>query len=137
MFEHGFLARLQTQEAYRALSNDERCGQIKESVLSHLRQLFQVRQGSNPFLEGYGVPDFNDLVYQFPDAIVHIGAAIRKLIDQYEPRLSRVRVNYLPAYDDPLRLRFSIEAMLSGQRGEFPVRFRTVMTSAGQTFIEQ
>jgi type VI secretion system protein len=111
--------------------------QAVDSVLGHLRRMFNVRQGSVPAAPTYGLPDFNDLVFQFPDAIVQIQRAIRICIEQYEPRLHNVRVHYVEDKDDPLHLRFEIRAELVVETERAPVYFETALDASGRASVRR
>ena len=85
---------------------------MQDSVLSNVQNMLNVRLGSVKGLEEYGMPDFNDVVNQFPDAISRIRYAIRDFLEAYEPRLTQVYVHYLPDPDQPLLMKFAVEATL-------------------------
>ena len=84
-----------------------------EDILDHLRDLFNVRQGSVPIRLDYGMSDFNDIVHQFPDALIVIRNEIRRQIVAFEPRLHDVTVRHVPTPDNPLKLVFSVVATLA------------------------
>ncbi len=99
---------------------------IVDSILRHLRQLLNTKQGNVPIGEDYGTPDFTDLFNTFSrtrvDAKREIEKAIRLAIQKYEPRLEWVRVNMIEneeeedyPYTDPLTLRFQIMGRLSDE----------------------
>ncbi len=85
---------------------------LLEDVLGHLRELFNVRQGSVPIRPDYGMPDINDVVHEFPDAIEILRTEIRHQLEKFEPRLSEVAVRHVPSPDRPLSLVFRITASL-------------------------
>ena len=72
---------------------------------------------------------------QFPDAISRISYTIRDFLECYEPRLQQVYVHYLPDPDQPLFLRFSVEASLKHRGKTSKVAFDTVLTGAGQATV--
>jgi type VI secretion system protein len=81
------------------------------------------------------MPDFNDLVVQFPEAILEIQRAIKLSIEQYEPRLKNVRIKHVPDDDNPLNLRFEITAQLVTSEGKTALWFETFLDTAGQISI--
>jgi type VI secretion system protein len=108
-----------------------------ESVTSNLQQMLNVREGSVSSLPDYGMPDFNDLVYEFPDAIYQLQVAIRRFLLKYEPRIDDVLVSYVPDATQPLQLRYQVEVNLkhaSIESGAF--QFETVITGSGQAFVK-
>jgi type VI secretion system protein len=86
---------------------------LLEDVLDHLRELFNVRQGSVPIRTDYGMSDFNDMVRQFPDALLELRGEIRRQIVAFEPRLKDVVVRHVPMPEEPLKLVFSVTATLT------------------------
>lgn len=108
---------------------------VADSVLGHLRKMLNVRQGSVPTLPDYGMPDFNDLLVELPEAIVEIQRALRICIEQYEPRLKRVRIKHLPDQENPLNLRFEITAQLVTGEGNAAMQFETSLDTSGRVSI--
>lgn len=86
---------------------------LLEDVLDHLRELFNVRQGSVPIRTDYGMSDFNDMVRQFPDALLELRGEIRRQIVAFEPQLKDVVVRHVPMPEEPLKLVFSVTATLT------------------------
>ena len=105
------------------------------SVITNVQNMLNTRLGSVKGLEEYGMPDFNDVVNQFPDAISRICYAIRDFLERYEPRLQQVYVYYLPDPDQPLLLKFAVEASLRHRGQTSKVAFDTVLTGAGQATV--
>ncbi len=84
-----------------------------EDMLGYLRELFNVRQGSVPIRSDYGLPDFNDIVHQFPDAIDVLRAEIARQIQMFEPRFRDITVRHVPAANRPLSLLFRVNARIA------------------------
>lgn len=84
--------------------------------------------------EDYGVPDFSDFLNALPDSIRDIEKNIRTAIQKYEPRLSGVRVNFIPQEEDPLSLRFQITARLA-MDAKTQVFIETIVDADGQVEI--
>jgi type VI secretion system protein len=108
---------------------------VTESVLNYLRKMLNVRQGSVATLPDFGMPDLNDLYTQYPEPIAALRGIIRKLIEDYEPRLKAVAVNYVPDEDNPLSLRFDITAYIKVDDKRTPLRFETVVGESGRTLV--
>jgi type VI secretion system protein len=126
MREERLLERIRTWEmgSERRIKEDPR--RIIDSILKHLRQLLNTKQGNVPIGEDYGTPDFTDFFITFPRTKMEpkreIEKAIRLAIQKYEPRLEGVRVNLIEkeeeevySYTDPLTLRFQIMGRLSDE----------------------
>lgn len=104
-------------------------------VLSHLRELFNVRQGAIPTRPDYGMPDINGLINGFPDAIEILRGAIAEQIRAFEPRLEVVAVRHEPDPDHPLTLAFSIQAQLILAERRERVVFATAINDDGKVTL--
>ncbi|MEM8985874.1 MAG: type VI secretion system baseplate subunit TssE [Pseudomonadota bacterium] len=134
-FEKSLLERIRAGDpsAHRRVTLEP--ADVAESVIRHLAKMFNVRQGSALTSPDYGMPDFNDLALQFPNAINVIRRVIRESVDKYEPRLKNVAVAHMPNEDNPLELRFKITAQLVLDGDKTPVAFETVMDDAGKVRV--
>lgn len=136
MNERSLFERLEQKQA-PTYSMDVDQQSMIESVTSNLQQMLNVRAGSVTSLPDYGMPDFNDLVYEFPDAIYQLQVAIRRFLMRYEPRIADVQVNYIPDRTQPLQLKYQVDVSLKHavmSAGEF--QFETVITGSGQAFVK-
>jgi type VI secretion system protein len=88
-----------------------------ESVLRHLDALFNAHRGSALTRPDYGVPDFNDLIFDFPSAVPRLARIIEEQIRAFEPRLENCSVRPAESAADPLALEFVIAASLVGEEG--------------------
>ncbi len=134
----------QEQSLFERLQNPDESGDYKlkinvnkaaDSVLTHLRNMLNTRQGSVPTLPDYGLPDFNDIASNFPDAIFELRRVIKQSIDNYEPRLSQVKVDYTRDDDKPLSMRYEITAQLSLGGENANVWFETTLDSQGRVKV--
>ncbi len=133
-FERTLLERIDApDDDSRRLQVDS--GRLAQSVLRHLERMLNVRQGSVVTLPDYGVPDVNDLATQFPDALTAIRRVIKQSIEQYEPRLSRISVQYVANEDDPLDVRFKIAARLAVDDTDEPITFETGISNSGRLWV--
>ncbi|MFD2229755.1 type VI secretion system baseplate subunit TssE [Alkalimarinus sediminis] len=108
-----------------------------ESVKSNLQQMLNVREGSVSSLPDYGMPDFNDLVHEFPDAIYQLQKAIKQFLLKYEPRIEDVVVSYIPDTSQPLQLKYQVDVRLaSASMDASAFQFETVITGSGQAFVK-
>jgi type VI secretion system protein len=106
-----------------------------ESIIQNVQNMLNVRMGSVMALPEFGMPDFNDVVNQFPDAIQYIRNAIQHFIEEYEPRIESVNVYYVPDPDQPLHMKYSIEGRIRYQNEVSNVMFDTVLTGSGQATV--
>lgn len=134
MFEQTLFQRLLDPQPGRATTSFDATRQM-DSVLSHLREMFNVRAGAVPTRPDYGLPDFNDLVIQFPAAVPAISRAIKHQIEMFEPRLRKVSVRHVPDPDRPLSLFFNISAEMVMPDGQERVAFETVLGADGSVSV--
>lgn len=127
------LERISSPEQDYNMQIDPR--KCSESVLAHLQKMLNVRQGSCSANPDYGLPDFNRLLSEFPSAIQELRKAIKICIEKYEPRLKRIRVEFLPDEDDPLSLRFEIHANLVIDDHESKVWYETMLDPTGKAKV--
>ncbi|WPD22012.1 MAG: type VI secretion system baseplate subunit TssE [Candidatus Electrothrix scaldis] len=105
------------------------------SVLRHLSRLLNTRQGSVATLPDYGVPDLTNVPGNSVQEIrENIEQILQKIVQKYEPRLSRIRMIMNQNDKDPFALRFRIEAVLTEQEN-VPVTFETVISTDGHIGI--
>ena len=135
MREARLLERIRTWEKDPASREREDPRRVIDSVLAHLHRILNTKQGNVPIAEDYGVPDFTDLLYSYPESVRDIERTIRSAIQKYEPRLKAVKVTFIPQDEDLLSLRFQIAARLSGE-SKTQVFFETVVDSDGKIEIK-
>jgi type VI secretion system protein len=88
------------------------------SVVNHLKQLLNSRQGSTLIDRSYGMPDFTALRATFPDSIRDMERSITRTIERYEPRLKQVDVDFVEQDERDMTLYFHIHALLDSGQGE-------------------
>lgn len=133
--ERSLLERLARAGEQRERSRHVNPAAVADSVFQHLRKMLNVHQGSVPTLPLYGMPDFNDLASRFPEAIQEIKQVLKTTIEQYEPRLKRVRIDHSSDAADPLHLRFEITAQLMVGEGGSAIWFETALDTSGRVSI--
>lgn len=106
-----------------------------ESVAEHLTRMCNVRQGSVTVAPDYGMPNLNDLLSQFPDALNIIRKALQNSVEKYEPRLTRVKVLQIANEDDPFDLRFKISARLVLDEEDRTVSFEALVGPSGRVKV--
>jgi len=105
---------------------------VIHSIMDHLNRLFNARSGSIPHLKDYGLPDISDIYRKIPSGIEELKDAIKRTIEQYEPRLKGPRVVYQENNLKESRLVFIVSGEV--ERGEM-VRFQTTFTQTGHSTI--
>lgn len=121
---------VQAPEGARPPAGVDRTGAV-DSVLANLKDVLNSRAGCAETRPDLGVPDFNDLVGKFPDAIHIIARAVKEQIDRFEPRLASVSVRHVEDPDNPLNLVFEIHAALVVDELQGRVTFETVLGDDG------
>lgn len=105
------------------------------SVAAHLGKMLSVRAGSVQTLPDYGLPDLNDMNQSLHESLTQSRQLIERFIRAYEPRLKHVRVSMQPRDQDPLALRFAIEATLMVEDVKQPVVFIARLCDAGRVEV--
>ncbi|MEM9996413.1 MAG: type VI secretion system baseplate subunit TssE [Bacteroidota bacterium] len=111
----------------RPLSGVVRSEYRIQSIISNLNRLFNTRRGSIQHLPDYGLPDLSTVYRDMPYSLEGLRRTVRLAVEQYEPRLRRVRVTQPDGEGlDPihLRIRFIVTGDIArGERVEFETRF--------------
>jgi type VI secretion system protein len=135
IFERSLLERIDNPDNREARTLSVDINKVSESIIIHLKNMFNVRQGSVMTLDDYGMPDFNDIIAEFPNAIKVVRGVIKDSIRKYEPRLSRVVVSHIDDPNRPLELLFSVKAELQLEDGNVPFVFETVVGDSGSVKV--
>lgn len=136
MNEQSLLSRLDAgkkSNQYTVVADPTR---LIDNICRNLQDMLNVRIGSVLALDEFGMPDFNDVVKEFPDAITRIRNAIQHFISCFEPRLRQVRVKHIHDPEQPLLLKFAICAEVKAAIVTDPISFTTVLTGAGQATVK-
>jgi len=131
------LERIRAQEKNPGIRRKEDPREVIDSVLHHLQQILNTRQGSVPIAGDFGLPDFTELHLDYPDSLRMFERAIRQTIQTYEPRLTGLRVRFVPYEEDPLSLRFQIVAKLESEGYKDPVGFESIVGSDGKIQLKR
>ncbi len=117
----------------RSMTEDPK--KIIDSVMRHLQNVLNTRQGGVQIAEDYGLPDFNDVLHNQAGSPREIEKSIRQTIQKYEPRLRAVRVRYIPIEDDLLSLSFEIHGRIALENTEEPIVFESQLGHDGRITI--
>lgn len=106
---------------------------ILASVLGHLKALLNTRQGSAMIADDLGLPDFTNMIRSFDDMTYEqLSGHIETVLEKYEPRLTRTRIEVLPRDDKVLKLKFKIEGKLRLPGSDMDISFETVVDPEGK-----
>lgn len=83
------------------------------SIKRHLVKLLNARAGTSAATPDLGLADFNLSSMETNDLTQHIATSIRQCIEEYEPRVRVLSVQFMPDPDRPLNLRFKIILVMS------------------------
>lgn len=110
---------------------------LMDSVRTHLRRLLNARHGMSECVMDYGLPAISDLSVDVGDYVRTVQDAIQSTVEQYEPRLRRVRVTRVTDDDEHGRsLTFRVDAVLVGKTSEHRVYYETSLAGGGQFDVE-
>jgi type VI secretion system protein len=136
MREQRLLERICSWEKEPDRRSREDSGRIIDSVMEHLQRILNTRQGSVQIADDFGLPDFTDLIDNYPESIMDLERSIRRMVQKYEPRLTSIQVNFIPQEDENLSLDFQITAELKAGDEKLPVRFDSQMESSGKVNVK-
>lgn len=109
----------------RRLGADRREVDETRAIAEHLQTLLNTREGLSVTHADYGLPDLTDIIHMLPEGVQLLQNAIRDVILKYEPRLSKVRVRFVPS-EDAFVLYFDISARRNDAK-KTPFRIRTAL----------
>lgn len=134
--ERSLLSRIDSADTIGRYTTKVSVDEMLDNISDNVQHMLNVRLGSVKALDDYGMPDFNDVVKEFPDAITRIRSVIKSFLDKYEPRLSNVVVTHIHDPHQPLLLKFSIAGNIKVNNKASKVSFNTVLTGAGQATVK-
>lgn len=113
-----------------APSRETSTSAVLASVLRNINRILNTNQGSSTARPDYGIPDFNQIIQHFPDAVPWLTNLLTEQIHMFEPRIQFCHVRYVSDEDAMLSqgmvtLNFVITAKLADRDGDV-IRFETV-----------
>jgi type VI secretion system protein len=93
--------------------------------------MLNTRLGEAVTVPDYGIEDLSDLTDSFPKAQESWRASIRATIENYEPRLTQVRVRLRPS-ENPFIISFEILAHLTFDENRGPLTLQTEVDHTGR-----
>ena len=111
----------------QALADEEGARRKLRSITDNLSRLFNTRRESLPHLPDYGLPDISQVYRDLPYSIDGLRTAIKQVVEKYEPRLRRVRVEQQGREEDQeMRVSFIVTGeLLQGQKVQFQTTFKS------------
>ncbi len=82
----------------------------------------------------YGLPDLSSIAADSPEARIGLSRQVKRVIEQFEPRLTDVRVSLAEIGDVQRQLHFTVEALLLMEPDAERVVFDTVMELSSGDF---
>jgi type VI secretion system protein len=117
-----------------AIENVPVADRVLWSIRDNLTRLFSAREGIQPHLKNFGLPDISEIYRQMPRGIERLQDAMENAIAKYEPRLARVTIVYKENKENPLCFEFSISGEIAG-KGR--VTFATNLSTTGLPSVSQ
>lgn len=134
MREERLLERIKRWEKEPHARSKEDPKRVVDSVVRHLQQLLNTRQGSVQIADDYGIPDFTHFMHAGVETTTVLESAIKEIIRKYEPRLTNVVVRFTALDEERLSLGFQILGKLT--TGNSDVLFETIVGSDGRVQVK-
>ena len=107
------------------------------SILSYLQKILSTKQGSTLIAYDFGIPDVSNIHDRsYGQYIDEMEESLRKTIEQFEPRLTEVKVSHINENGQKTVMYFKIEAQLTDHTNT-PVLFETVINPDGKIAIHE
>jgi type VI secretion system protein len=111
------------------------------SIVDNLSRLFNTRRGSVAHLPDYGLPDISQVYRDLPYSIEGLREAIKQVVEKYEPRLRRIRVEQQQQGSEAsfeMRVTFIVSGELQqGQKVQFQTTFKSNDIAEVRTYRKQ
>jgi type VI secretion system protein len=111
------------------------------SIVDNLNRLFNTRRGSIAHVPDYGLPDISQVYRDLPYSIEGLRAAIKQVVEKYEPRLRRIKVEQQLLGQEAgfdMRVIFIVSGeLLRGQKVQFQTTFRSNDAAEVQPYRKQ
>jgi type VI secretion system protein len=105
-----------------------------DSVREHLQVMLNTRHGCSMTAPDFGTTDFSD-VTKGPHSVHRIKEDILRSIVKYEPRLTDVQVDFIPADDESLTLHFDITARVVTEDKSGSAVFHSTVETSGEVKV--
>lgn len=106
-----------------------------DSVKGYVQHILNTRQGSAILGDRFGIPDFSAATMNFSVTNRYeLESKIRKLIEEFEPRLGNLKVTLEGMADPTEGLLFRIEGSV-GEENPLHVDFDTIVNGEGKIYL--
>jgi len=112
----------------QAVAEEDPAHRKLRSIIDSLSRLFNTRRGSIAHVPDYGLPDISQVYRDLPYSIDGLRAAVKLVVEKYEPRLRRIRVEQQKDKEGEYDMRVSFIVtgeLLSGQKVQFQTTFKS------------
>lgn len=135
------LERLSALEEPRLVAGVPPDRQLRDSIVKHLRNLFNTRAGSVPIDPNYGMPDMSNIAGSFAmGTIESLCEAFLWQTSRYEPRLHQPKIRVEDETRDVITLRFELSGLIESanewdtQMQPFSMVIR--VNSSGRVYVD-
>lgn len=112
--------RIEESRATQSVDDNQ---DLVASLKRNLQAILNTRSGNAQSCPELGIIDFNDATGSTVEVYVAICKAIKRCIEDYEPRISRAEVIAQPNDTDPLTLYFLVKSYVSFEDRERVINF--------------
>ncbi|MCX5590251.1 type VI secretion system baseplate subunit TssE [Alcaligenes endophyticus] len=113
---------------------------LRDSIVLHLSELLNTREGAVPIDPNYGMPDMSNIAGSFALGTTEsLSEALIRQVARYEKRLMNPRVTVEQESKEVITLRFELMGEVAPiQEGERPQPFAMIIriNANGQVFVE-
>ncbi|EHN8923254.1 type VI secretion system baseplate subunit TssE [Enterobacter asburiae] len=110
------------EESKTTRSSDD-TNDLVDSLKRNLQAILNTRSGNAQSCPELGIIDFNDATGSSVEVYSAICRAIKRCIEDYEPRISRAEIIAQPNEADPLTLYFLVRSYVSFEEHESIINF--------------
>lgn len=112
---------------------------LRNSIVRHLIELLNTREGAVPIDAEYGMPDMSNIAGSFALGTTEsLSEAILRQVARYEKRLKNPQVTVEEERKEVITLRFELMGDIASQEGDAlqPFAMTIRINASGQVFVE-
>ncbi|MCM7774131.1 type VI secretion system baseplate subunit TssE [Enterobacter asburiae] len=110
-------------EESKTIRSSDDTNDLVDSLKRNLQAILNTRSGNAQSCPELGIIDFNDATGSSVEVYSAICRAIKRCIEDYEPRISRAEIIAQPNEADPLTLYFLVRSYVSFEEHESIINF--------------
>lgn len=110
-------------EESKTIRSSDDTKDLVDSLKRNLQAILNTRSGNAQSCPELGIIDFNDATGSSVEVYSAICRAIKRCIEDYEPRISRAEIIAQPNEADPLTLYFLVRSYVSFEERESIINF--------------